>query len=138
MGYVVQLNKIFLCTCIATSCDNNVLYLFFCPCGYRITIEYGEGYSANDGGTDWPNKGVCELKYGEYITKLETNTVEKMPFNYKAISGITIVTNQKSCGHFGMARRFGKLFILQGHKLLYMTGSYGMYYDRFDLYFDYC
>ena len=85
-----------------------------------MTVEYGE-HSANVGGTSHPNSGVCELQCGEYITKIEINFIIKWN-TYYVLGGITILTNKKSCGHFGADRSQGTLVNLEGHKLLYITG----------------
>ena len=102
-----------------------------------MTVEYGEFQSANIGGTTHPNKGFCELGCREYVTKIETNVILKWG-ELNVLGGITIVTNQKSCGHFGADRSQGTLVSLEGHKLLYITGRKGFWFDKLELHFESC
>jgi hypothetical protein len=95
-------------------------------------VEYGSAIGTS-GTSNYD--GSCLLEDGEAIYRVEITTREK--WNPMPI-GLSFVTNVKRCTLGNNDHPDGTLHIVEGDRLLYITGRKGMVFDKLEFHFNNC
>ena len=117
----------------------NALQHIICKIGicysYRLHVEYGS-QSEEVGNFPQPYFGECSLGWGEFVTSMLVSYGYPSGTDIVVVGGITITTNKKTCPHFGGMHP--TMYMLNGSRLLYMSGRKGFLFDRLDLHYEDC
>ena len=78
----------------------------------------------------------CHLGLGEYVHTVEATFDNYKHYSAKVVVGMSLITNRKICGYYGIGQTSGTLVSFVGKRLLYVEGRVGDVIDKLKIHFE--